>query len=65
MSGNFSSAKAKTIFDYTFPYYSMFAIHAVNYDTYGIRTSLTLNRAAIEIDVAVWLEVVYDFSGNQ
>ncbi len=40
MSGNFSSAMFKTIFDYTFPYYSMFAVHAVNYNTYGIWTSL-------------------------
>jgi hypothetical protein len=40
MSSYFSSAKFKTIFDYTFPYYSMFAIHAVNYDTYGIWTLL-------------------------
>jgi hypothetical protein len=32
MSGNFSSAKLKTIFDYTFPI--MFAVHAVNYISY-------------------------------
>ncbi len=31
MSGNFSSAKFKTIFENTFPFYGMFAVHAVNY----------------------------------
>ncbi len=30
-----------------------------------IRATLTLNRAAILIDIAVQLEVVYDFSGEQ
>jgi hypothetical protein len=38
--GNFSSAKLKTVFHYTFPYYSMFAAHVVSYDTYDIWTSL-------------------------
>jgi hypothetical protein len=39
MSDNFSSAKLKTIFDYTFPI--MFVVNAVNYctyHTYGIWT---------------------------
>jgi hypothetical protein len=33
MSGDFSSAKLKTIFDYTVPI--MFAVHAVNYISYS------------------------------
>jgi hypothetical protein len=36
MSINFSSAKFKMIFYYTSPYFIMFAVNAINYDTYGI-----------------------------
>ncbi len=38
MNDTFSSVKLKTIFDYTFPFYSMFALHAVDYDTFALLT---------------------------
>jgi hypothetical protein len=54
MSGNFSSAKLKSIFDYTFPY--MFAIHAVNYDTYGIWTLLKNVLIPLNVNCYILLE---------